>query len=1329
MLSLKTGRGERFHTVIGSKSLPQGGGFYQLLSTKSVGRCSFKEDNSSNRDFMEHSMPTILILAANPANTERLRLDEEVRRIEEGLDRSSGRKNLRIKTVLAPRQDDVRRAMLECRPEIVHFSGHGSGSQGLAFEGPDGRSQMIPGSVLSSFFRLFATRGLECVVLNACYSAEQAKAISEYVDFVVGIQDAIRDDSALAFSSAFYDAIGAGDDYEFAHALACNAIGWLPSAEEAQPILLPRDLHLVATSEDAEGPQAGSDSPPPSAGVEAPPATLRSAPATNLPAPPTPFIGRGSEKRQLIDIFKERSTRLVTLLGTAGLGKTRLSQEIGWELLEHFVGGCWFANLIEAESETGIAHEISKALGVPLASSQTESHEAIADLLRTKGAALVILDNFEQVAQHATPTVGYWLRSVPDAYFLTTSRIPLRLAAEQEYWLNPLAVPLPSSTPEEAEASESVQLFLSRARRFNLDFAINDENRGPIVEVCRHLEGNPLAIELAAASLRMLTPRQVLSRIGEFLDMGSNRDSEGRHSTLGAAIEFSFNLLNTAEKTVFSQLSVFRDGFFLEAAEEIVDTSDLSGAPPVFEILQSLIEQSLLRTYETQGRMRYGMFVAIATFARKNWLSQASSADQARLCQRWADYYLHYAEDLDSDIHSHDGKRALDRLALETENLFEIQEYFLTKDSTIAARAILALAETMAVRGPAPLRVPKLAASLDAAPGELPKELYVRLKTALSSALWAAADWNEAEAHADDAVEAARSLENRALAASALRQQAMMRWYRGYLGRAVDSYRKARAHFEELGSTVLLSIVDTELGSVLERLGRMSEALQHFAAAERAAEEVGDDLHTAMIHNRMGLAFWHHGHLEKGLRFLKKAEVESRHLGNEAWIAGHKTNQGLVLADMDRFSDALVVFEEAAVFHQKLGYKHWAAVNYGGWGRCLMMRNGAGDLEEAIVKIRRAERLAREVYYPENIAFHVGDLGRAYAMKGKYAEARQASREAVALERRMGAVSEHRHFCNLATLAGACRHLQLEDQTWEAVLRASWLAERVGIAEDHEIRRVREDYEQLTQLREELEAGNWPSPSDESCIGQDFEQSSKAVDSDGPIRLAGLVLEPCQGMGLLRAIEGTLNDSGYEYPWSFLEDDLRSEGKENLTIFGYGSLLNRESAERTLKPAGADPYRASIAFGIVRLFDYDMPREVKQRSAYDLDDGKPLERGLLNARFTGALTDGANGVLMDVPLDDIEALRKREVGYDLRPVLCLPWGDLSAKPSMAYVLSCAGRSWEGQMLSNRDLLPHAGYYRLCRDGAASISEAFLDYWLDTTFLADGETSARAWEKS
>ncbi len=187
--------------------------------------------------FSSNHPQSILFLAANPKDTARLRLDQELRDIGEGLQRAQKRDQFQLEQRLAVRPRDIQRAMLDISPQIIHFSGHGTGEQGLVFEDEIGNAQFVDGEALAGLFELFADQ-IRCVVLNGCYSEVQAKAIATYIDYVIGMNQAIGDRAASEFAVGFYDAIGAGRPIEFAYKLGCAAIRMAGIAEHLTPVLL-----------------------------------------------------------------------------------------------------------------------------------------------------------------------------------------------------------------------------------------------------------------------------------------------------------------------------------------------------------------------------------------------------------------------------------------------------------------------------------------------------------------------------------------------------------------------------------------------------------------------------------------------------------------------------------------------------------------------------------------------------------------------------------------------------------------------------------------------------------------------------------------------------------------------------------------------------------------------------------------------------------------------------------------------------------------------------------------------------------------------------------
>ena len=334
-------------------------------------------------------------------------------------------------------------------------------------------------------------------------------------------------------------------------------------------------------------------------------------PRHNLPAQSTPFIGRTSQVAALREMILSPDVRLLTLLGPGGTGKTRLSLEVARETLDHFPHGVFFVPLADDTRENQLISRIAQQLevregGRPLL-------ENIIDYVRDKNL-LLFLDNFEQLIS-AAPVVGELLKAAPQLKILVSSRVPLNLRGEREYPVPPLDLPPAGEPPvEDVAASEAVQFFLERVRASSPSFELTKDNAPAVVEICHRLDGLPLALELAAARVKLLTPQALLKRLDDRFRLltGGARDLPSRHQTLRNTLEWSYSLLDEEEKTLYARLSVFVGGFTLEAVEAVCNPENR------FDILDGLtllMNNSLLRQREMEGEPRFAMLETIRAYA------------------------------------------------------------------------------------------------------------------------------------------------------------------------------------------------------------------------------------------------------------------------------------------------------------------------------------------------------------------------------------------------------------------------------------------------------------------------------------------------------------------------------------------------------------------------------------------------------------------------------------------------------------------------------------------------------------------------------------------
>ncbi|HEY5157101.1 MAG TPA: NB-ARC domain-containing protein, partial [Anaerolineales bacterium] len=357
-------------------------------------------------------------------------------------------------------------------------------------------------------------------------------------------------------------------------------------------------------------------------------------PRHNLPVQPTPFIGRATQIAAIKEMILDPDTHLVTLIGPGGTGKTRLGLQVGQELLDHFPDGVYFVPLADDRDDHQLISRVAQQLGVreggrPLL-------ENVKDYLRDKHL-LLVLDNFEQLVSF-TPVVAELLATAPKLKIMVTSRIALNLYGECEFPVPPLELPQAEKelTVEDLVKNESAILFVERAQAVQPKFVLTKENASAVAEICHRLDGLPLALELAAARIKILQPQEILARLDDKLKLltGGARDLPTRHQTLRNTLEWSYDLLNQDEKTLYARLSVFVGGFTLEAAEAVCNKG---GKLHIFEGLTTLVNNSLLRQEEPSGgETRFGMLETIREFAYER-LTESGELEPLR--DRHAKYF------------------------------------------------------------------------------------------------------------------------------------------------------------------------------------------------------------------------------------------------------------------------------------------------------------------------------------------------------------------------------------------------------------------------------------------------------------------------------------------------------------------------------------------------------------------------------------------------------------------------------------------------------------------------------------------------------------------
>jgi predicted ATPase/DNA-binding SARP family transcriptional activator len=571
-----------------------------------------------------------------------------------------------------------------------------------------------------------------------------------------------------------------------------------------------------------------------------------------LPEPPTQLVGRQAELDAGLRLLRDQHVRLLTLTGPGGIGKTRLGLALARILAPAFADGAAFVSLASIADPELVAGAIVQAL--ELKETRPSPEEVLAEELR-RAELLLLVDNFEQVVASA-PVLARLLEAAPGLAILVTSRAPLRVAGEHELPVPPLTSPA------------AVELFVERARAANPDFPVS-ETAAEVEELCSHLDGLPLAIELAAARTRMLSPRALLERLGKRLDLlgSGRRDAPDRQQTLRTTIDWSYDLLGDADQRLFARLGSFAGGWSLDAAETICAEEGVA----VLDALSALVNESLiLRSPESDAR--FLMLEIVREYAVERL---AASGEAAELRRRHAQYFLELAGLAEAELHGPGQGAWIERIELELDNLRAADIFWReSSDGESRLRAVVALRRFWQLHGHLAEGLRMTEGALAQAPAADP---LLRSQALNSAGLLAAeqGEFESARTAFDQALELARELGDQSQIAAALANLGNLAFFEGNSEEARRLYRESLETALALGDLRRQAVACENLG-LLELDGdRPGEAVQLLQEAVASARSSGDEHQVASSLRALAAA-----RLE-----MRELECADDHLGESLELA------------------------------------------------------------------------------------------------------------------------------------------------------------------------------------------------------------------------------------------------------------------------------------------------------------------------------------------------------------------------------------------------------------------------------------------------------------
>jgi len=675
-------------------------------------------------------------------------------------------------------------------------------------------------------------------------------------------------------------------------------------------------------------------------------------PKTNLPTPLTSFIGREREIEEVKHLFS--STRLLTLTGSGGIGKTRLAIQAAKDLIKSYKDGVWWVELAPLIDEALVPQAVAQVLGVREAPGQPLT-ESVKNFLREK-QLLLVLDNCEHLIAACAQLADDLLTHCVELRILTTSRETLGTMGETTLRVPVLSVPALAhlSQIQNLKEFESIQLFVERAAASRPGLVLTQQNAFTVTQICRRLDGIPLALELAAR-VTVLSLEEIAARLDDRFTLltHGNRTALPRHQTLRALIDWSHDLLPEPERVLWRRLSVFIGGWTLNAAGSVCGGDDMNPGQ-IMELLSRLVDKSLVIVEERDGTTRYRMLETIRQYGQEKL---QAAGENRKIRTRHLAYCLELAEQAEPELLTAKQKKVFAELDAEYGNLRSALDWATETDAAEALRLAVALGQFWEVRGYVGEGRLAIEQALGQAP-DAPKRVRANGLRWQAQLAGRQGDYARVKEPIEKSLNLWRELGNKRGIANALGILGDTCLLQANYTAAKTAYEESLALFQEISDKRGIASMMTDLGNVANYTGDYATARQHQEGSVAIFRELGDKLGLVIALNNLGIVAEQQGDNFAARRFYEESIATAHELGEKNMVAYALNSLAHVVYLQGNPIDARRYYRESLVVGQEIGEKRViayciegiakVAARYGNAAQAAQLLGAAEVLRQAI---------------------------------------------------------------------------------------------------------------------------------------------------------------------------------------------------------------------------------------------------------------------------------------------------------------------------------------------------------------------------------------------